>query len=120
MVDDDKKTRRRRLRHLVAASERTLGDLSYTMDDGMGELVRLAEEYAYLSLSGCFLGPLEKAIRVLDEHCRRSMEEQGVSRDQLEKMRGSVEMVKRRLDLFREKGVATKAKEAWGRSSVAI
>ncbi len=46
MVDDDKKTRRRRLRHLVAASERTLRDLSYTMDDGMGELVRLAEEYA--------------------------------------------------------------------------
>ena len=71
------------------------------MDDGMGELVRLAEEYAYLSLSGCFLGPLEKAIRVLDEHCRRSMEEQGVSRDQLEKMRGSLETMERRLDLLK-------------------
>jgi len=65
------------------------------------------------------LGPLEKAIRLLDENCE-SMEAHSVSRDQLEKMRGSVETMKRRLDLLREKVVATKAKEAWGRSSVAI
>ncbi len=85
---------------LVAASERTLGRLSSTIDEGMDELERLAEEYAGLSLSGSFSGPPEKAIRLLELHYH-SMECQGVSRDQLEKMRGSLETMERRLDLLK-------------------
>jgi len=74
---------------LIATSHRIQGDLA-----------RLAEEYAGLSLAGCFSGPLEKAIRLLEQHC--ASKEQGVSRDQLEKMRGGLEDMKRRLDVLRK------------------
>ena len=122
-VDDDMKLKweaakdeNEKTAALVATSERTLGDLSHTIDEGMDELVRSADEYAGLSLSGCFSGPLEKAIRLLEAHCE-CMEEQGVSRDQLGKMRASLEDMKRRLDLLKtakKKGMVTKAKKAWG------
>ncbi len=58
-------------------SQRLPGD---TKDAGMDELARLVDEYAGLSLSGCFLGPLEKKIRLLEQHCE-SMEQQGVSQE---------------------------------------
>ena len=103
-VDDDMKKKwqavkdeKEEVEAVVAASERTLVGL---IDEGMDELAWLVEEYAGLSLSGSFSGPLEKAIRLMELHCK-SMEEQGVSRDQLEKMRGDLEIVKRRLDLLR-------------------
>ena len=108
MVDDDMKKKWEAARDekekneaLVAASESALDDLGFTIDKGMDELERLADEYAGLSLSGSFSGPLEKAIRLLEMHCK-NMEEQGVSRDQLDKMRGSVEMMKKRLDLLKD------------------
>ena len=107
-VDDDMKRRwetamdeREKNEALVAASERALGRLNSNIDKGMGVLEQLAEEYAGLSLSGSFSGPLEKAIRLLELHCK-NMEEQGVGEDQLDKMRGSVETMKTRLDLLRE------------------
>ena len=118
-VDDDMKkkwmaakAKKEKIEALVAASERTLDD---TMDEGMDELVRAADEYAGLSLSGSFSGPLEKAIRLLELHYK-SMEEQGVSRDQLDKMRGSVETMKKRLDLLRK----AKEKVAVTNASVAV
>ena len=83
---------------LIAASQRIPGHLK---DAGMEELARLAEEYAGLSLSGCFSGPLKKAIRLLEQHCE-CMEEQGVSRDRLKKMRGDLEDMKKRLDLLKK------------------
>ena len=120
-VDDDMKMKweaakdeKEKTEVLVAESERKLGRLNHTMDEGVDELVRLAEEYAGLSLSGCFSGPLEKTIRLLEDYCEK-MEKQGVSRDQLEKMRGSVEDMKKRLDILKkdkEKGIITKAAKA--------
>ena len=89
---------------LIAASDRTLGDL---IDEGMDELGQLAEEYADLSLSSSFSGPMEKAIRLLVLHCK-NMEEQGVSRDQLEKMRGRVELLRK----VKEKVTVTEVTEA--------
>ena len=107
-VDDDMKKKweaakgeKEKKEALVAASECALDDLGSTIDKGMDELERLAEEYAGLSLSGSFSGPLEKAIRLLELHCK-NMEEQGVSRDQLDKMRGSVETMKTRLELLKD------------------
>src|SRR5258706_521323 len=75
---------------LIGASHRTLRDLA-----------QLAEEYAGLSLAGCISGPLEKAVRLTEKHYE-SMENQGISRDQLEKMRGGLEDMKRRLDTLRK------------------
>ena len=100
---------------LVTTSRRALGDLGHAMDEAMGELARLAEDYACLSLSGCFSAPLEKATRLLEQRCR-GMEEKGVSPEQLERMHGSLEQMKERLDVLRrakEKVVVTAAKEVW-------
>ena len=95
---------------LIAASGLTVDDLIDEGTDGLGQLV---EEYAGLSLSGSFSGPLEKAIRLLELHCK-NMEEQGVSGDQLVQMRGSVETMGTRLDLLRKsnKRVVSKARGA--------
>ena len=107
-VDDDMKKKwdeaeseKAKNEALVAASKRALDDFSSTIDKDMDEIERLAEQYAGLSILGCFSGPLEKAIKLLELHCK-SMEEQDVSRDQLKKMRGSVETMQRRLDFFNE------------------
>jgi hypothetical protein len=59
---------------LVATSKSALDDLSYAMDEAMDELARLAEEYACLSLSGCFSAPLEKAIRLWNSAARHGGE----------------------------------------------
>lgn len=96
-----------------------LDDLSHAMDKAMDELAQFAEDYACLSLSGCFSAPLEKAIRLLEQRCK-GMEEKGVAPEQLEKMHGSLEQLKRRLDVLRkakEKVVVTKAKEVWERAT---
>ncbi|SRR5258706_2779759 len=107
-VDDEMKTKwetakdeKEKTEALLARSQRTLDSLSSTIEADMGALVELQEEYAGLSLSGSFSGPLEKATRLLELHCE-SMEQQGVSRDQLKTMRGSVEEMKRRLVVLRE------------------
>lgn len=117
-VDDDMrrqweaaKDEKERIAALIALSECTLSRLSSTIDEGMDELERLMEEYACFSISDSFSGPLEKAIRRLELHCE-SMEEQNISPDQLEKMRYSVETMKRRLDLLKEaKENKTKGRE---------
>jgi len=119
-VDDDMKKmweaakdEKEKTEALVAESERTLSELSYSMDTGMDELVRLADEYGRLSLSGSFSGPLEKEIRLLELHCH-SLEEQGVSGDQLEKMRARLEDRKRRLDVFNKAKEKRITKEVLG------
>ncbi|SRR5258706_3201621 len=101
---------------LVAESKHKLDSLSSTVETDMDALKGLQEEYAGLSLSGSFSGPLEKEIRLLELHCH-SLEEQRVGRDQLEKMRGCLEDMKRRLDVLnkaKEKRIITKAKEVLG------
>ena len=100
---------------LVTTSKRVLGDLSRAMDEAMDELAQAAEDYACLSLSGCFSAPLEKAIRLLEQRCK-GMEEKGVDPEQLERMYCSLDQMKERLDILRKakkKIVVTKAKEVW-------
>jgi len=115
-VDEEMKTQweaakdeKERTEALLAGSQRTLDSLSSTVEAGMDALEELQEEYARLSLSGSFSGPLEKAIRLLELHFR-NMEQKGVSGDQLEKLRGSVEEMKKRLNVLKkaEKGIVTK------------
>src|SRR5258706_9865243 len=106
-VDDEMKTKweaakdeKEKTEALVAGSQRKLDDLRSTIEASMDALVRLQEEFGRLSLSGSFSGPLEKEIRLLELHFH-SLEEQRVSGDQLEKMQGSVEDRKKRLDLLK-------------------
>ena len=89
---------------LIATYESTLGDLNDAMGRTMGALARLVEDYAALSLSGPFSTHVEKAIRLL-EHRYKGMEQNGVSKEQLDKMRDSLDLMKRKLELV------TKAEE---------
>lgn len=98
---------------LVAASTTALDDLGRIIDEGMDALAELAAEYAGLSLSGSFSAPLEKAIWLLEQRCR-GMEEKGVSLEQLEKVRRSLDQMKGRLELLRKaraKEVVTKIRK---------
>src|SRR5258706_6601352 len=119
-VDDEMKTKweaakdeKEKTKALVGEGQRKLDSLSSTVEAGMDARVRLQEEFGRLSLSGSFSGPLEKAIRLLELHCH-SLEEQGVSRDQLKTMRGSLEYMKRRLDILKEAKEKRTAKEVLG------
>ena len=60
------KDEKERTEALLATSKIALEDLSHTVDEAMIELVRLAEEYMSLSLSGSFSAPLEKAVWLLE------------------------------------------------------
>ena len=120
-VDEEMKTKweaakneTERTEALVARSERELGRLRVTMDKGLAELTQLAEGYAGLSLSGSFSRTQEKAIRLLEDHYKK-MEQQGVSRDQLDKVQTSLENMKKRLDVLnnaKARAVLTKPREA--------
>jgi hypothetical protein len=107
-VDDDMKKQweaakdeKERTDALVATSETALEDLSNIIDEAMGELARLAEEYARLSLSGSYSAPLEKAIWLLEQRCK-GMEEKGVGLELLTKVRTTLEQMKVRLALLRK------------------
>jgi len=105
-VDEEMKTQweaakgeKEKTKALLAGSQRTLDGFSSTIEASMDALEGLQEEYARLSLSGSFSGPLEKAIKFLELHYE-SKEQQGVGRDELETIRASLEEMKRRLDVL--------------------
>lgn len=117
-VDDNIKTKweaakdeKEKAEALVASCKGALEDLSRSMDEAMDELVRLAAEYAHLSLSGSFTAHLEKAILLMEQRCK-TMEEKGLGVEQLAKMRGSVKQMKERRDLIRYAIRTWKVKEA--------
>ena len=60
------KDEKERTEALLAMSKIALGDLNHIVDEAVVSLVRLAEEYVSLSLSGSFSVPLEKAIWLLE------------------------------------------------------
>jgi len=105
------KNQKEKTEALMASIKYILGNLIYAIDKGMDELMWSAEEYARLSLSGCSLGPLEKATQFLEEQFR-SMEEQGVSGDQLRRIRDGLEKMKGRLGVLKE----AKEKNGWSRN----
>ena len=59
----------------------------------------LAEDTASRSSSGSLSAHVEEAIRLLERN-RMHMEKNGVSRKQLDNMQGSLERMKRELDLL--------------------
>ena len=84
-------------------------DAQSLVDDGTMErwgaatddLERAVQDYAGQPLPGFFSARVEKIIRLLEESYK-DMEKKGVSQAQLEKIRGSVDVMKRKLDLLRE------------------
>ena len=70
------------------------------MDNATDKLPPSAEDFASPWSSGSLSARVEKALRLLEQRCV-DMEKKGVSREQLENMRGSLEQMKRRLDFLR-------------------
>ena len=89
---------------LIATYERELGDLNDAMDRTMDHLARLVEDYAPLSLAGPFSAHMEKATLLLEQRYK-DMERKGVSKEQLEKIQDSLELMRQKLELV------TKAEE---------
>ena len=89
---------------LIATYERELGDLNDAMDRTVDHLARLVEDYAPLSISGPFSAHMEKATLLLEQRYK-DMEQRGVSKERLEKIQDSLELMKRKLELV------TKAEE---------
>jgi len=83
---------------LIATDRSALKDLNDAMKRTIDELAQRAEDYAALSLSGPFSVHMEKAIRLLEQRYT-DMEEIGRSKEQLEKVKDSLALMKRKLEL---------------------
>jgi len=82
----------------LAKDESALRDLNDAMKRTTDELARRAEDYATLSPSGPFSVHMEKAIRLLEQRYT-DMEQKGSSKEQLEKVKDSPALMKRKLEL---------------------
>ena len=91
---------------LIAAGKKTLNQLNSVIDRATNELSRLADDYSRLSLSRSFSAQMEKAVRLL-EQSYKGMEEKGVGGEQLEKVRESLDVMKKKMELV--KGANAKA-----------
>ena len=86
---------------LIATYERELGDLNDSMDRTVEHLARLMEDYALLSISGPFSAHMEKATLLLEQRYK-DMERKGVSKEQLEKIQDSLELMRQKLELVKK------------------
>ena len=84
---------------LVAASEKVLRDLNQVTGRATTELEQLVERYADLSLSGSFSAQVGGAVRLLEQNYA-ALEKKGVGREQLQKVKRSLEHMKRKLELL--------------------
>ena len=83
---------------LIATYESELGFLNDAIDRTVDRLARLVEDYATLSLSGPFSAHMEKAVLLLEQR-HKDMEQKGISKEQVEKIQDSLDLMKRKLEL---------------------
>jgi len=84
---------------LIAVNEMVLYDLRQVISRPTNNLVPLLEEYARLSLTGSFSVHMESTIKFLEQKYI-VMEETGASQDELEKVKRSMDQMKRELGLL--------------------
>ena len=77
----------------------TLGDLNKAVDDNTEELAQLAADYANMSLSGSFAAQMEKTVNVLEDRVK-TMEQEGFGKDQLDKVRESLDAMRKKIHLL--------------------
>jgi hypothetical protein len=97
----------------LAASNKVLNDLNQVVSRTTPQLAQLAERYARLSLSGNFSAKFGSAVRLLGQH-DRNLERKGISEDQLQKVKASLDHMKKKLE------VLTTAKEKAQMDSVVV
>ena len=84
---------------LVEASERILHDLNRIISGATSEMEQLAERYAKLSLSGSFSAQVGSAVRLLEQNYA-ALEKKEVDPEQLQRVKRSLDHMKRKLDLL--------------------
>jgi hypothetical protein len=98
---------------LLAASNKVLNDLNQVVSRATTQLAQLAERYARLSLSGSFSAKVGSAVRLLEQHYRH-LERKGISEDHLQKVKASLDYMKKKLEFL------TTAKEKAQMDSVVV
>ena len=98
---------------LVEASRQVLRDLNNVISYATNNLEQLVERYADLSLSGNFSAQVDSAVRLLEQNYA-VLEKKGVNEDQLQKVKRSLDHMKRKLALL------TTSKENTQKESVGI
>ena len=84
---------------IVAASEKVLYDLDQVINRAINNLAQLVERYARLSLSGSFAAQVNSAVKLLEQNYL-ALEGRGVGPDQLQRVRESLDHMKRKLELL--------------------
>jgi len=82
---------------LIAVNEMVLHDLNQSINRATNNLAPLLEQYAYLSLTGSFSVQMESAVDLLEQKYIM-MEQAGVSQDELEKVKKSLDQMNRVLE----------------------
>jgi hypothetical protein len=107
---------------LIAFREKALRNLNQIINGATGDLAEQVERYTRLSLSGSFSAQVGSAVRLLEQHCT-ALENKGVDPDQLQKVKESLDHMKKKLDLLisaKEKarkervGIASQFKKFFG------
>jgi hypothetical protein len=86
-------------RVLVGACVKVLRDLDRVISRATNELERLVQQYADLSLSGSFSAQAGSAVKLLEQNYA-ALEEKGVGPEQLQKVKRSLDHMKRKLELL--------------------
>ena len=84
---------------LAAVREKVQRDLNQITNSATSELIQLVERSARLSLSGGFSAQVESAVRLLEQHYT-GLEKICVDQDQLQKVKVSLDHMKRKLALL--------------------
>ena len=120
LIDEDVKRRwvaakdgKKKKAVLVDLREKVLRDLGKITDDATNDLAKLVKRYTLLALSGSFSAQVGSAVKLLEQNCT-GLEKKGIDREQLEKVKESLEHMKRRLGLLND------AKEKSQKQSVGI
>ena len=91
---------RERTAALVVASEKVLNDLDQVINRAINNLAQLVGRYSRLSLSGSFATQVSSTVRLLEQNYI-ALEGNGVGHDQLQRVKDSLDHMKRKLELLK-------------------
>ena len=83
----------------LAASGKVLCDLNDVISRATNELEQLVDQYSELSLSGSFSAQVGSAVRLLEQNYA-GLEKKGVDQDQRQKVKRSLDHMKKKLALL--------------------
>ena len=92
---------------LNSVREKVLRELNRIINSATTDLAQLVERYSRLSLSGSFVAQVNSAVRLLKQHYI-ALEKKGVDQDQLQRVKVSLDHMKRKLELLNNAKASTR------------